>query len=275
MILVTGGRGAIARATVRRLLAGRHRVRVASRAPADLDFPPGAEMTGMTDWPAALNGVTALMLYASPSGIDDAVEAAIAARVAQVTLVSAAGAGEPSAAGRDPIAHMHYAAELTLRASGLPWTFLRPGALATNTLGWAESIRAERVVRAPYPDAHSALVHERDIAEVAARTLTDLDPVHHGQAYHLTGPESLSQEEQVRRISRAIGAPVLFKEITPDEYRQTLARLVDETLIDTLIDHLREADGRPDPVSAAFPELIGRPGTPFATWAADHAATFR
>jgi uncharacterized protein YbjT (DUF2867 family) len=275
MILVTGGRGRIARAAVARLLAGRHDVRVASRAPADLHFPPAVEITGTTDWPAALDGVTAVLLYAAPSGIGDVVRAAQAVSVAQITLVSAAGAGSPAASGRDPIARLHHAAEQVIQASGLPWTFLRPGALATNTLGWAESIRAERVVRAPYPDAHSALIHEDDVADVAARTLTDPPSACHGQAYRLTGPASLTQEEQVRHISSAIGTRVLFEKITTAQYRQVLARWADDTVIDAIIDHLRAADGRPDPVYPDFPAITGRPSTPFSQWATDHAAAFR
>jgi uncharacterized protein YbjT (DUF2867 family) len=275
MILVIGGRGRIARATVARLLAARHDVRVASRAPAGLGFPAGVEITGTTDWPSALDGVTAVLLYADPSGVGDIVEAAQAADVTQITLVSTADAGNPATSGSDPIVGMHRAAELTIRASGLPWTFLRPGSLAANTLGWAASIRAERVVRAPYPDAHSALVHEDDIAEVAARTLTDRRPAHHGQAYWLTGPASLSQKEQAHHISSAIGVSIPFEEITPAQYRRSLARWADDSLIDAIIDHLRLADGCPDLVSPTFSALIGRPSTPFTQWATDHAAAFR
>jgi len=275
MILVTGGRGRIARATVARLLAARQAVRVVSRAPAGLRYPPDVEITGPADWPAVFAGVTAVLLYADPAEVGDVLTVAGEAGVRQVTLVSAAGAGEAWARGRDPIADRHHAVEQAIRESGLPWTFLRPGALATNTLGWAESIRAERVVRAPYPGAHSALIHESDVADVAARTLTDPSSVHRGQAYRLTGPVSLTQEEQVRCISAAIGARVAFEEITAAEYRRTLARWADGALIDAILGHLRAADGHPDPVFTDFPAVAGRPGTSFSQWASDHAAAFR
>jgi uncharacterized protein YbjT (DUF2867 family) len=275
MILVTGGRGRIARATVARLLAAGFPVRVASRAPDQLDVPAGVQTTGATDWRSAFQGVTAVLLYADPCGGRDIVEAARAAGVARVTLVSAAGAEDEAACDRDPIARMHRSAELMVQASGLPWTFLRPGALATNTLGWAESIRVEGVVRAPYPNAHSALVDQRDVADVAVRTLTDPRPIHHGEAYRLTGPASLTQRDQVRQISLAIGTDIRFEEITAARYRQALARWADSTLIEAILDHLRAADGRPDAVSTAFYALTGRLSTSFAQWVSDHAGAFR
>lgn len=275
MILVTGGRGRIARAAVTRLVAAGFPVRVASRAPDQLDVPTGVETTGVTDWRLAFEGITAALLYADPSGVDGIVEAARAAGVARVTMVSAAGAEDAAACDRDPIARMHRTAELTVQASGLSWTFLRPGALATNTLGWVESIRVEGVVRAPYPDAHSALIDQRDVADVAVRTLTDPRSIHHGEAYWLTGPASLTQREQVRQISSAIGTDIGFEEITAAQYRQTLASWAESTLIEAILDHLRTADGRPDLVSPAFSALTGRASTPFAQWASDHAAVFR
>ncbi|WP_240167496.1 SDR family oxidoreductase [Streptomyces noursei] len=69
-------------------------------------------------------------------------------------LLSALGveSGDPT---RDPIVRMHRAAEEALRRSRLAWTFLRPGAFATNTLQWAPAMRASGTVRAPYPQAHA------------------------------------------------------------------------------------------------------------------------
>jgi uncharacterized protein YbjT (DUF2867 family) len=61
-------------------------------------------------------------------------------------------------------------AEQAVEASGLEWAHLRPGAFAANRLAlWGPSIRAERVVRWPYPDEVGPPIHEADIAAVAPR----------------------------------------------------------------------------------------------------------
>src|SRR5205807_794597 len=92
---------------------------------------------------------------------------------------------------------------------------------ATNTLHWADAIRAHGVVRAPYPQAHTDAIHEDDIAGVAALALTQ--DGHTGAAYRLSGPESLTQERQAQHIAEAIGRPLRFEEMTPDEYREQLS----------------------------------------------------
>jgi uncharacterized protein YbjT (DUF2867 family) len=216
-----------------------------------------------------------VLLYADRSGVDSFVEAARSANVSRITLVSASAVERQAATDSDPIVRMHRAAEMAVRASGVPWTFLRPGGLATNTLGWAESIRAERVVRAPYPHAHSALIHEADIADIATRTLIDTDRTHEGKCYQVTGPASLTQQEQVQHIAAAIGDEVRFEEVSPEEYRRTLSQWGDDSVVDTLLGGLRQADGRPDAVSPTFQTLTGRPGRSFPQWAKDHADTFR
>ncbi|GAA1968670.1 SDR family oxidoreductase [Amycolatopsis minnesotensis] len=271
MFLVAGGRGRIARAAVARLLAGGHRVRVASRRPSEVDFE-GVEvfegdLSKADGWRRAFDGVDGALLYADPAGIQSVVDSASS----RLVLISALGAG--GAADDDPIERMHLAAEAAVRASGLPWTFLRAGGLATNTLQWASSIRAEGVVRAPFRHAHAALVHEADVAEIAVRALTTGE--HDGKARDLTGPASLTQEQQVAAIAEAIGADVRFEEITPGEYRRTLSQWGDGGLVDTLLGHLRAADGVPQPIAPDFQEITGREPASYARWAADHAADFR
>jgi uncharacterized protein YbjT (DUF2867 family) len=292
MMLVTGGRGRIARETVARLREAGQRVRVASRRPAELDFPTDVEVVQAdaqtTDWSSVLDAVTSALLYADPFGVESFVDTARSANVAHITLVSAAGIDSPTAADSDPLVRMHRAAEEAVQASGVPWTFLRPGPMAANTLGWAESIRAERVVRVPYPNAHAALIHEADIADIAALIMIDTEHPHDGKCYKLSGPESLTQHQQVQHIAAAIGDDVQFEEVTPEQYHRTMRQwvndrmddtlikhLLDDSMIDKLIERLQRADGRPDTISPTFQTLTGRAGRPFAQWANDHADAFR
>ncbi|MGK5627224.1 NAD(P)H-binding protein [Streptomyces sp. URMC 123] len=276
-ILVTGGRGHVARSLVDQLVESGQRVRVATRDASALTAPAGAEvveadLTRAETLPAALSGVSKVFLYADPQGVDVFVEAAREAGVEHVVLLSASPV---TAANPDlnPLARMHRAAERALIASDLPWTFLRPGAFATNTLQWAASIRDEGVVRAPYPEAHIDAIHEADIAAVAVRALTETG--HEGRAYLMTGPESVTQRQQVEAISKAIGRLVEFVELTPAEYRETLSRWGSDELVDQLLRYLSEQDGIPMPVVNTVELMLGRPARTYAEWATDHADDFR
>jgi len=88
--------------------------------------------------------------------------------------------------------------EWRIERSALEWTFLRPTGFATNTLLWADQIRSGDLVRWPYARARRSLIHERDIAAVAVRALTDEALV--GARPILTGPEALTQQAQVDAI---------------------------------------------------------------------------
>ena len=86
---------------------------------------------------------------------------------------------------------------------------------------WAATIRDGDVVRWPYGAAETAPIDERDIAAVAARAL--YEDGHAGGDYVLTGPESLSQAEQVSIIGDAIGRRIRFEELSPEEFRRETA----------------------------------------------------
>jgi uncharacterized protein YbjT (DUF2867 family) len=216
--------------------------------------------------------VRTLFLYAEPQGIEGVLGVARAAGVEQVVLLSSAWV---VAKGREssPIARRHLIVEQAISASGLPWTFVRPGGFATNALQWAPSIKAAGVVRAVYPEAQVAPIHEQDIAAVAVAALTS--PGHAGQAYVLTGPESLTQRRQVELIGAAIGRPIRFEELTPEQAREQLGRFMPPAIVDTLLSYLAAADGVPAPVSDTVQQVTGRPARTFAEWATDHAADFR
>jgi uncharacterized protein YbjT (DUF2867 family) len=137
---------------------------------------------------------------------------------------------------------------------------------------WAPQIRHGDVVRWPYAAAETAPVDERDIAAVAARTL--LDGRYAAGDYVLTGPESLSQAAQVRAIGDAIGRPLRFEELSPDEFRRETAGTWPGGVTEMLLAAWRAALGRPAFVTSAVQEIVGSPPRTFSRWAADHASAF-
>ncbi|CAN5313551.1 hypothetical protein BH24ACT9_BH24ACT9_05180 [soil metagenome] len=117
------------------------------------------------------------------------------------------------------------------------------------------------------------LIHERDIADVAVVAL--LEPGHVGQAHTLTGPQTLSQTEQVRLVAAAIGIPLEVEERSREAERaDKLASWGDPVLVDGALDYWAGLVDAPEEVSDAVERITGHPGRTLREWAEDHVADF-
>ena len=171
----------------------------------------------------------------------------------------------------DPVTTLHARIERLIEASGVLWTFLRPGVFATNArFWWAPQIRAGDVVRWPYADAVTSPIHQRDIAAVAVRALCE--DGHAGAKYILTGPQSLTQREQVRTIGDALGRALRFEEIPPEAARREMT--MPALIADMLLGAWPATVGKPAPVTSTVAEVTGVPASSFYDWVVDHAADF-
>lgn len=227
-ILVTGSRGRVARTLIDLLHAQGRPLRAGSSDPGALDPPGGVPAVRcVLDDPGtfgpALAGVSSVFLYAarSPGSATAFAEAAAAAGVRHIVLLSSSAVLEPGAAD-DVLARGHAAVEAALRAGPVPATFLRPGDFAGNALQWARSIAATDSVRLPYPDAYTVPLHELDLAEVAAAVLTSPEQ-YAAPAYTLTGPQSLTFREQAEIIGAARGRAVRVETVSPAEWKSASA----------------------------------------------------
>jgi uncharacterized protein YbjT (DUF2867 family) len=269
-VLVTGATGNVGRHVVADLHDAGVPVRALTRHPDTARLPAGVEVVG-GDLTApdtlgpALAGVGAVFLlwpYVTDDRVADVV-AVVTARARRVVYLSA----------MNPRG-VFETVEGLLARSGVEWTFLRAGGFATNTLGWADQIRAGGVVRWPYADAARSLVHERDLAAVAVRTL--LEPGHGGGRYVLTGPAAITQADQVRAIGAAIGRPLRYQEISRDAGRaRLLAQGFPAAFADHALDYWASLVDTPEPVTDEVARLTGKPARSFPEWATDHAADFR
>jgi uncharacterized protein YbjT (DUF2867 family) len=201
MILVTGATGKIGRHVVAGLVATGHDVRALVRDPARAALPAGVEtakgdLTDSATLAPALQDVDAVYLMWPGLPVDLTVIDLVATHVRHVAYLST---DVPDLRDGADAMSFHQEIERRLRRSDVDWTFLRAIDFATNTLAWADQIRGG-VVRLPYGRAARSLIHERDIADVAVHVLTT--PGHAGQAYVLTGPESIPQAE----LAAIIGA---------------------------------------------------------------------
>ncbi|MER5866262.1 NAD(P)H-binding protein [Kitasatospora sp. NPDC002040] len=279
MILLTGVTGTVGR-EVARLLAPTRPVRVLARDPARLALPgcdvevATAEYADRDALRRALEGVrTAFLVTNDPTQPDDSrfIAAATAAGVRHVVKLSAYAVSEADA--DDLITRWQRANEELLRESGLEWTLLRPRAFMSNTLAWASSIRAEGVVRSLNPYAGNACMDPRDIAEVAARTLTE--PGHVGRIHLLTGPEAVTPAEQTAHLAAVLRRPLQVAELTLNQAVSQWSRRYPAPIVEALLQSAaRQARRRKTAVDPTFEQVTGRRPRPFRTWAADHASAF-
>jgi len=280
-ILVIGATGTVGRQVVYQLIAANVRVRALTRNPESANLPAQVEIVrGDLTIPDTLDlpleDVDAVFLvWTAPATAFAPALARIAKHVPRVVFLSSPHqTAHPFFQQPNPVATMHAEIERLIEASGLQWTFLRPGMFAANSLlWWAPQIHADDIVRWPYAEAPTAPIHERDIAAVAARILCEEG--HGGKDYVLTGPQSLSQFEQVSVIGEVIGRSLRFEEISPEEARSELLTVMPLPVIHMLLNAWAAAIGRPAFVTSSVADITGTPARTFRDWAIDHAVEFR
>ncbi|MEO3795627.1 NAD(P)H-binding protein [Nonomuraea sp. B10E15] len=273
-ILVTGATGNVGRHVATRLAKAGLEVRALARDPERAQLPVETvrgDLTSPETLEPALDGVESVfLLWPGPSTEGAAgTITAIAKHARRVVYLSADV--EDLADDREP-AYFHQEVERLIRHSGVGWTFLRPGGFAANTLMWADQI-GQGVVRWPFGQAARSLIHEKDIAAVAVHVLTSAG--HNGAKYVLTGPEQLTQAEQVRVIGEVLGREVRWEELPVDEAReQLLAAWGDPSFVDLALQGWEAFVTRPERVTDTVERLLGRPALTFRRWAEDRAADF-
>jgi uncharacterized protein YbjT (DUF2867 family) len=272
---VIGATGKVGRHVVARLLEEDARVRALVRHPLTAGLPREVSVIqGDLERPetvakAAEGADVAFLLWPSFSAAGASeVVTELARHVSHVVYLSAARLQH----GEGAFEGVWSDVERLIEASGVGWTFVRAGGFAANTLEWADQIRAADAVRIPYPNAARSLVHERDVADVAVRAL--VDPGLAGRAFAVTGPEVLTQREQVRAIGAAIGRELRVEEQPADVARREYEAVMGAEFADGAIAHWATLVDAPERATDDVERVTGRPARTFAEWARDHADDF-
>jgi uncharacterized protein YbjT (DUF2867 family) len=279
-VLVTGATGRVGRAVVGDLVEAGIPVRALARRPSAAGLPAGVEvvagdLTVPESLDAALQGVSAVFLvWTAPPVTAPAVVERIAAHTRRVVFLSSPHrTPHPFFQQPNRLAVMHADIERLIAAAGLESTFVRPGMFASNTLlWWGDAIRNGAPVRWAYGAAETAPIDDRDIASVSARAL--YQDGHAGADYVITGPEPLTQAEQVNIIGAAVGRQIRFEELSPAEFRREMADRFPAPAVEMLLAAWAAALGRPAFVTSTVAEISGSPARTFRQWAGDHAAQF-
>lgn len=206
-ILVTGATGNVGRHLVQHLLDLGANVRCLTRNPEKAQLPPGAQV------------VTGDLL--DPATLDDALDGITGAH-----LITFAGSDYTPITGGEEILHRlddsgatrvtvlkgdaeESSIEQAARLSNVESTVLAPVEFMANMLEWSEGVRAGHIEEG-FVDVPSTVVHEADIAAVAAHVL--VNGGHSRKTLWITGPEALTVRERVDIINEALDLTV---DITP------------------------------------------------------------
>ncbi len=280
-VLVTGATGRVGRAVVDLLVdagvpvrALTHRPEAAATLPAGLDIVTG-DLTMPESLDAALQGVGAVFLvWTVPPATAAAVVERLAASAQRVVFLSAPHqTPHPFFQQPNPMAALYAEIERLMAVAGLDSTIIRPGVFASNALfWWAPAIRADGMVRWPYGAAETAPVDDRDVAAVIARTLHQDE--HAGGDYVLTGPESLSQAQQVGIIGEVLGRRITFEELSPEDFRSQTEGSWPRPAVEMLLNAWDATMGTPALITTTVRDILGSPPRSFRQWVADHASAF-
>lgn len=273
MIAVTGATGNVGRALVQALAAGGEQVMAVSRRPSDARAPEGvrrwqADLAEPESLRPVLDGADALFLLVAGENPQGILDVAKAGGVQRVVLLSSQGAASRPEMYRHPRVF-----EDAVGQSGLDSTILRPGGFFSNAFLWAQLVRSQRTVAAPFGDIGLPLIDPADIAEAAAVVLRDGS--HAGRTYELTGPGLITPREQAQVLGAALGTPVRFLEHSRDDARSHMLQFMPEPVVQATLTVLGEPSDAEQRVSPHVEQILGHPPRTFAEWAARNIAAFR
>ena len=277
--LITGATGTVGRLLVGRLAASGASVRAMSRRAGRADFPDGVEgwSADLND-PAAVRGAMAgvrrvFLLSGGPDGPrQDRIMAGAAAELGIEHLVKLSVLGVSEGAA-DPITRWHRDGEAAVRGSGVPCSFVRPGAFMSNTLNWAPAI-ASGTLGIPFADLTVAAIDPADIAAVACHLL--LNPPASAGGYPVTGPAVITPRQQAAVLADLLARPL---HVTDLPAAQARAEMVQYGMPPVLADAVIASMGSPRNGYGQTPtpvveEVTGVPARSFRDWAAAHLAAF-
>jgi len=281
-ILVTGATGNTGHAIVDALARRGALVRAMVRAEADrAKLPAGvpAVVAGFDDLAsiaAALEGADRAYLVTPSSERAEEQQRRFADLAAKAGLRHLVVLSQLASDEHSPVRFLRYhaAVEQHVRDLGVPYTFLRPNLFFQGLLAFAGTISSQGRFYAPIGDATISAIDVRDIADVAAVTLTEAG--HEGATYTLTGPASITHTQIAAALTAALGRDVTFTDVPPEAFADSLRGILPPWQVDGLLeDYAHYRRGEAASVSSAVAEITGRPPRDIQQFARDYAPAFK
>lgn len=271
MIVITGATGNLGQHVIASLLASvpAGHIIAAVRNPAkaaDLaakgvqvrqaDYNDGASLD------AAFQGATKILLISSSEvgqraqQHQNVIDAAKRAGVSLLAYTSVLRA-DTSPLG---LAAEHVITEAAIRASSLPYTFLRNGWYLENHTEHLAPVLEHGVVLGAAQDGRFSSAARADYAAAAAAVLTAAQP----QAiYELAGDQGFTLAQYAAEVARQSGKPIVYKDLPQADFKAALVSVgVPEGFADLLADSdAGAARGGLEDHGKQLSALIGRPTT--------------
>jgi uncharacterized protein YbjT (DUF2867 family) len=143
----------------------------------------------------------------------------------------------------------------------------------SNTLQWAQAIRAGEPVVAPFATVPIAANDPADIAAVAAVSL--VSGAHDGVAHRITGPEALLPSDRAAILGDVLGRELEFRAQGDDEARAEMSAAMPEEYVDAFFDFYVAGAVDETSVLPTIEAVTGRPARTFREWAEANADAFR
>ena len=281
-ILVTGATGNTGRAIVDALARRGAPVRAMVRAEADrAKLPAGvpavvADFDDLASIAAALDGADRAYLVTPSSERAEEQQRRFADLAAKAGLRHLVVLSQLASDEHSPVRFLRYhaAVEQHVRDLGIPYTFLRPNLFFQGLLAFAGTISSQGQFYAPIGDATISAIDVRDIADVAAVTLTEAG--HEGATYTLTGPASITHTQIAAALTAALGRDVTFTDVPPEAFADSLRGILPPWQVEGLLeDYAHYRRGEAASVSSAVAEITGRPPRDIQQFARDYAPAFK
>ncbi|SET79692.1 SDR family oxidoreductase [Stigmatella erecta] len=276
MILVTAATGHLGRLAVEGLLkkVPAQQLAVAVRNPAKAaDFAARGIQVRQADYSqpdtleAAFAGVEKILFISSSDAgqrrVDQHQAVVSAAKKAGVRLLVYTSILRADTSGL-ALATEHRATEELIRASGIPFVFLRNGWYTENYTGNLAPALQHGALLGSSGEGRIAIAARADYAAAAVAVLTSEG--HENKVYELGGDAPVTLAELASEVARQTGKPIVYKDLPPEQYQNVLIHAgVPAHFVGLLVDsHVGAARGELNETSGTLKRLIGRATTPLA-----------
>src|SRR3989442_9967170 len=286
-VLVTGATGTVSTALLGELRGKpgvklRALVRDAAGAKAQALQKDGIEVVaGDLEEPdtltEAFEGVDVLWLLTPASALEpsmgsNAVSAARKAKVGHIVRNSAIKAGHdaPNRNGR-----LHALVEESVKASGIPWTILRPHYYMQNLLSSAGTVASDGMLYMNMGQGRVGMIDGRDVGVFGAKIIEQTDR-HAGKTYTPTGPDVTIMAESAVTLCSLLCKPIDYVPLPPEAAQQAMLGFgLSRWFVGNVVDYGRVySEGWGDFTTNDFKEITGQDAHSFKQFASDFAPAF-
>ena len=225
----------------------------------------------------AFEGVDIMWLLTPASALEpsmgsNAVTAARKAKVGHIVRNSAIKAGHdaPNRNGR-----LHALVEESVKASGIPWTILRPHYYMQNLLSSAGSVASDGMLYMNMGQGRVGMIDGRDVGVFGAKIIEQTDR-HAGKTYTPTGPEVTTMAESAETLSSLLGKRINYVALPPEAAQQAMLGFgLSRWFVGNVVDYGRVySDGWGDFTTSDFKDITGQEARSFKQFATDFAPAF-